>query len=104
MVRLPCRKHLWHDVSELHAAHIVAALTGAYADAVTDADGIFHGESPDDHLVCPLEARQWASDTEMYYEHTEQALFCAGLIRKDDEEGWVEVPADERDPYEVGRV
>lgn len=82
-VRLPCPRrdhHFLHDVEPLDAARIVSALTAWAADGWTSTDSPSRGESADEHLECPLDVLGWARDVEIFYEHVEQAMICAGLL------------------------
>lgn len=77
-VRLPCHEHDWHEVDEVEAARIVAAMSAHIADQETDPT-----EPTGDFVppVCPREALGWSRDPEMYAEHTESALISAEIIR-----------------------
>jgi hypothetical protein len=82
-VPLGCFKHRRHDVSSYDAARIVASLTGALAD-----------KDDDDEEVCPLDALEWARDSEMYWEHVESRVMGSGAYVRDDWTGEVRRAAE----------
>jgi hypothetical protein len=103
MIRVPCYRHLWHDVEDLEAAIIVSALAALAADGWVETESVHAGDPADEHLVCPLDALGWARDVEMYAEHVEQSLICAEILREDEHEGRVVTEWRERSERRDGR-